>query len=290
METGYHCNRAETGQCRWRMSTGRTAMVFGCGSRDVLAGQEYRYVCRIGCGGVPMRVYNRAMSEQSWNTLEEYLDAPTVRWYGTGAESFSDFPLLAGHWLSRLTPPPAATMLYQDRFGVRVGGEVGSQALPNRVPEYLEENPDMPTYYLAANAGNNGNLAECAICLLGCRKKKEWELAACISQCMAGPCAGVIRKPKPKPTPSPQPSPPGAPGDCPPGTCKFVCPEKNPVTEFGCAPPGTTIECPDGTKIPLPKDCAQQPSPSQNASFETKIMPCGPTGSPCLWVGISLTF
>jgi|GEM_PF-3050614 len=99
METGYHCNRAETGQCRWRMSTGRTAMVFGCGSRDVLAGQEYRYVCRIGCGGVPMRVYNRAMSEQSWNTLEEYLDAPTVRWYGTGAESFSDFPLLAGHWL-----------------------------------------------------------------------------------------------------------------------------------------------------------------------------------------------
>ena len=25
--------------------------------RDVLNGQEYRYVCRIGCGGVPMRVY-----------------------------------------------------------------------------------------------------------------------------------------------------------------------------------------------------------------------------------------
>jgi hypothetical protein len=259
--------------------------------RDVLNQQEYRYVCRIGCGGVPMRVYNRAMSGGSWNTLEEYLEAPTVRWYGTGAESFSDFPLLAGHWLSRLTPPPAATMLYQDWFGVRVGGEVGSQALPNRVPEYLEENPDMPTYYLAANAGNAGDPIECAICLLGCRKKSGWELIACISHCMAGPCAGVIGpKPKPKPTPSPQPSPPGAPGDCPPGTCKFVCPGKNPVTEFGCAPPGTTIECPDGTKIPLPKDCAQQPSPSQNASFETKIMLCGPTGSPCLWVGISLTF
>jgi len=27
--------------------------------RDYLAGQEYRYVCRIECGGVPMRVYDR---------------------------------------------------------------------------------------------------------------------------------------------------------------------------------------------------------------------------------------
>ncbi len=33
---------------------------------DVLNGQEYRYVCRIGCGSVPMRVYNRAMSGGSW--------------------------------------------------------------------------------------------------------------------------------------------------------------------------------------------------------------------------------
>jgi hypothetical protein len=34
--------------------------------RDVLNGQEYRYVCRIGCGGVPMRVYNRPMNGGSW--------------------------------------------------------------------------------------------------------------------------------------------------------------------------------------------------------------------------------
>ena len=45
---------------------------------DYLAGQEYRYVCRIGCGGVPMRVYNRAMSEQSWNTLGEYKQSERV--------------------------------------------------------------------------------------------------------------------------------------------------------------------------------------------------------------------
>jgi len=51
-------------------------------------------VCRIGCGGVPMRVYNRPMSGGSWNTLEEYLDAPTVQWYGVGANSYSDYSLL----------------------------------------------------------------------------------------------------------------------------------------------------------------------------------------------------
>ena len=37
--------------------------------RDVLNQQEYRYVCRIGCGGVPMRVYNRSMSGGDWNTF-----------------------------------------------------------------------------------------------------------------------------------------------------------------------------------------------------------------------------
>ena len=68
--------------------------------RDVLNEQEYRYVCRIGCGGVPMRVYNRPMSGGSWNTLEEYLDAPTVQWYGAGANSYSNYSSLGGYLLS----------------------------------------------------------------------------------------------------------------------------------------------------------------------------------------------
>jgi hypothetical protein len=34
--------------------------------RDVRNGQEYRYVCRIGCGGVPMRVYNRLTTSNEW--------------------------------------------------------------------------------------------------------------------------------------------------------------------------------------------------------------------------------
>jgi len=59
--------------------------------QDMLAQQEYRYVCRIGCGGVPMRVYSRAMGTTNWNTQDAYLDAPTVRWYGAGSESGQDY-------------------------------------------------------------------------------------------------------------------------------------------------------------------------------------------------------
>jgi hypothetical protein len=49
--------------------------------RDVLNEQEYRYVCRIGCGGVPMRVYNRAMSGGSWASVEDYLPAGNALGY-----------------------------------------------------------------------------------------------------------------------------------------------------------------------------------------------------------------
>jgi len=56
METGYHCNRAETGQCRWRMSTGTMLTVFGHGSGTILLGRSIgMYVklgveaCRCGC-------------------------------------------------------------------------------------------------------------------------------------------------------------------------------------------------------------------------------------------------
>ena len=37
--------------------------------RDWLNQQEYRYVCRIGCGGVPMRVYNREIGNASWASV-----------------------------------------------------------------------------------------------------------------------------------------------------------------------------------------------------------------------------
>ncbi|GBC92280.1 hypothetical protein HRbin15_00745 [bacterium HR15] len=89
--------------------------------QDMLAQQEYRYICRIGCGSVPMRVYSRAMGATNWNTQEEYLDAPTVRWCGTGLGSFIDYPLLAGRWLSFLAFE-GQEMLYHDAFQIRVAG------------------------------------------------------------------------------------------------------------------------------------------------------------------------
>ena len=49
--------------------------------QDVLNGQEYRYVCRIGCGGVPMRVYNRPMNGGSWASVEDYLPAGNALGY-----------------------------------------------------------------------------------------------------------------------------------------------------------------------------------------------------------------
>jgi len=48
---------------------------------DVLNQQEYRYVCRIGCGGAPMRVYSRAMGGTSWTSVEDYLPAGSALGY-----------------------------------------------------------------------------------------------------------------------------------------------------------------------------------------------------------------
>ena len=49
--------------------------------QDWLNGQEYRYVCRIGCDGVPMRVYNRAIGGASWASVEDYLPAGNALGY-----------------------------------------------------------------------------------------------------------------------------------------------------------------------------------------------------------------
>lgn len=97
-----------------------------------------------------MWVYNRAIGEVSWNTLEEYVETPTAVGYGAGAESFSDYPMAAGHWLSNLLPPTAGQMLYLDAFGVRVGGEATA---PKRAPEYMEQEPEIPMGYFPDELG-----------------------------------------------------------------------------------------------------------------------------------------
>ncbi len=101
-----------------------------------------------------MRVYQRAMGATTWTTLEEYMDGSSVVWYGAGAESASDYPWLAGHWLSDLAPLGAGQMLYQDAFGLwvgrdfgRVGGDFGRVAVPKRVPEYLAQVSEVPWWY-----------------------------------------------------------------------------------------------------------------------------------------------
>ncbi|OYT75494.1 MAG: hypothetical protein CFK49_02995 [Armatimonadetes bacterium JP3_11] len=68
-----------------------------------------------------MRVYNRAMDGTSWNTLEEYVETPTVRWYGTGVGSFIDYPLLAGRWLN-LLGLDTQEMLYHDMQQIPITG------------------------------------------------------------------------------------------------------------------------------------------------------------------------
>ena len=184
--------------------------------RDVLNGQEYRYVCRIGCGGVPMRVYNRAMSGGRWNTLEEYMDAPTVRWYGTSAESFSDYPLLAGHWLSECASPPEGTMLYQDAFGLRVGGETAVK----RAPEYLQSTVDFPELFFGYlyfaqmmekdPCEGKKKVAKCS--KESCCTDVESDMATCCpdGRAYCGPIEGYSvacggGKPEPKPKPKPKP-------------------------------------------------------------------------------------
>jgi hypothetical protein len=118
----------------------------------------------------------------------------------------------------------------------------------------------------------------------------DWVYWLCVAGCMAlghsfefcvKKCAGVPDIP---PAPAPKPPEP-APNPCPPGTCPFKCPG---AKDIGCGYPGTTVNCPDGTQIPLPKDCANQGQPpkeppKQSRTSGVTISPrC--TNGPCLMI------
>ncbi len=91
--------------------------------KDHLNQQEYRYVCRIGCGGVPMRVYQRAMGNGNWTSVEDYLPAGNAlgynwNWYfrytggalvmmGQTGEPYGYYPT-DSNGLSVGTAPPVA--------------------------------------------------------------------------------------------------------------------------------------------------------------------------------------
>jgi hypothetical protein len=92
--------------------------------KDHLAEKEYRYGCSVDCGGTPLRVYARELGSQgSWNSYEDYLNAPTFVWYNNSDGSSSDYAWLPGHWFSEQQPPGEGSMYYQDAFGVHVAGD-----------------------------------------------------------------------------------------------------------------------------------------------------------------------
>lgn len=156
-----------------------------------------------------MRVYNRPMSGGRWNTLEEYLDAQTVLWYGAGVNSYSDYSLLVGHWWSSRNSPPTGEMVYMDWSGTIVGKLFGNL----REPEYFSENPDLPppVYQvqmvlnpICAGLCFGGGLCLAAIgaivggCMAGCRGASDY--IGCVAQCvvnstpawLVGLCLGLL--------------------------------------------------------------------------------------------------
>lgn len=159
-------------------------------------------------------------------------------------------------------------MLYLDAFGLRVGGEFGRAAVLRRSPEYLTDDD------LGDILKRIGDLIpkDYKDCVRKCKRLIppfvrprgfcEWLCARFFDPTPPRP-QPKPEPPQPSPEPSPTPTPsPKPPKDCPPGTCKFVCPGKDPEKDFGCAPPGTRVECPDGTVIRLPENCGQSPSPA----------------------------
>jgi len=176
-----------------------------------------------------MRVYNRPMSGGSWNTLEEYLDAPTVRWYGAGANSYIDYSLLAGHWLSSLNPPPDGEMLHQDWFGVQVRNDMRSSNVgaPVRTPEYLVHTSELPTFFMSMSMMNERDPCEGKKKVAKCQQTTcctdvETDMATCCpdGRAYCGPVEGYTTACG-NPTPSPQPPKPEPPSKPSPGEPSF---------------------------------------------------------------------
>ncbi|MFN4033768.1 MAG: RHS repeat domain-containing protein [Fimbriimonadales bacterium] len=119
--------------------------------------QEYRYVCGVGCGRLPMRVYRNA--DGWWVSYEWYVRLLDSVWYsGYEFESSytwlnADYPLLSGHLLiAELLFAPWGEELMYDRFGVFVGERFHVQKVKRR-PRYLREHVDvLPGEYVPTPA------------------------------------------------------------------------------------------------------------------------------------------
>jgi len=88
--------------------------------RDVLAGQEYRYVCRIGCGGVPMRVYGKSFSSSRFILVDTILFVRNVIMH-----QIKDHDVIAIELTNSTIMMPLSSPQYQifinDSFNISVG-------------------------------------------------------------------------------------------------------------------------------------------------------------------------
>jgi YD repeat-containing protein len=114
--------------------------------QDVLSQQEYRYVCRIGCGGV-IRTYKRELNNlslQSENYISTY---SSVTYYKEHKdESFVELRWIAGHMVFE-TKTLERLMIYKDRFGVQFSAFYQTAVPAKPVPPYYLEHcppPDVP--------------------------------------------------------------------------------------------------------------------------------------------------
>ena len=89
-------------------------------------------MCRIGCGGVPMRVYSRAMGAGSWNMLEYYLYTKDMTFYTNSHGHFVHFTVFPSvHILDNIIDNEPF-IIYTDAFG-RV---VSSREISRPYPDY----------------------------------------------------------------------------------------------------------------------------------------------------------
>ncbi len=136
--------------------------------RDVFNQREYRYVCRIGCGDVPMRVYNRAIGSERWASVEDYLETPPIVGYSNYGGTFGDYRFLVGHWLLSFSVA-AGDFIYLDAFGATPIVVEPRHVVP---PLYLYQDDGAPFSLAALKAIIIGGLVLIGIALcVGCTSR-----------------------------------------------------------------------------------------------------------------------
>ena len=109
--------------------------------RDYLARQEYRYICRTGCGGVPMRVYIKEFADTRWLSLS------SIHAYLLTLVGGNQLRLMILHIGSALSfmsmdSSQAPAIVYRDSVGIPFGA---TAEIPN--PSFLLPK-DHPTLWI----------------------------------------------------------------------------------------------------------------------------------------------